>query len=980
MRQRIKSIFLLAVVYGLVGIVSLDSAIPPGYTAPIFPAAGVALMSLLLWGRQLWPGVFLGSLLVQTVAIWQSGAQGSAWIGMPLVPLAASLQALIGVRMVHRWVGWPNRLDTPRAIVNMCLKALPLSCVISAGISVPLLTLLGVFPAAEAWFNGWSWWLGDTFGGMIALPLMMAWFARPRSEWRPRVWSITLPVLVALASLVALSQLIQHWQNLRVQGQFNRDAAQLEQLVSKRLDAQMDALLSLQQMQTLAPASSEQSWQRMTAPWLERWPGTQNLGWSPLVMQRERAAFEQQQLTGHPILARDAHGHTFSSPLHPYYLPIAQIEPLQSNIKAYGLDILSSPVLSAAARASIASGHPMASGAIHLVQEQGQQRGIVVYQAVWNADHAHAGRGVLSGVLSSVFRMDDIVNSSLSGVARHDIDVCLVDQDAAPGLSRLSGPKDCERADWLGRRPHQITRFNYVGRHWSLILQANEDYMIGLRSWLEWGTFAAGLAMIGLFGGFLLILTGYTRRVETDVTERTAELGAANLQLQQQLDATRKAEAKVEYLARHDSLTGLPNRSFWLMSARHALAEAQISHSRLAVLFLDMDEFKTVNDSLGHSVGDSLLVKVARRLSASVPANAILARHGGDEFVALLPYETAEQVDLAAKALLASFLHPLLLGEHELHSTASIGVALFPDDGEDPDTLLRHADLAMYTAKAAGRDSMRFYTPQMNALVQERLKLEQDLYRALQEDTGQLLLHYQPQVDAQTGACIGCEALVRWQHPQRGMVMPGEFIQLAERSGLIVPLGHWVLTEACRQYVRWDSAGLALPISVNLSPVQLGRSDLPQSVQALFDTYGIPPGMIELELTESTLMDDSEENLGRFLALLELGCQFALDDFGTGYSSLSRLKRYPIGRLKIDRSFVQALPGNAEDSAVAKATLSLARDLGLEVVAEGVETLAQRDALLQLGCPVMQGYWFAKPMAADDFTRFRQRLSASIVS
>ncbi|MTD32496.1 putative bifunctional diguanylate cyclase/phosphodiesterase [Paludibacterium denitrificans] len=392
--------------------------------------------------------------------------------------------------------------------------------------------------------------------------------------------------------------------------------------------------------------------------------------------------------------------------------------------------------------------------------------------------------------------------------------------------------------------------------------------------------------------------------------------------------------------------------------------------SQFAVLFLDLDEFKTVNDSLGHPVGDLLLVEAARRLSVPLPPEALLARLGGDEFVVLLPLGLEQSLTDIVQNLLQAFARPILVEHHELSCTVSIGVALFPQDGPDPDILLRHADLAMYAAKAAGRNDVRYYQPSMNADALERLTLERDLRHALEDSAGGLQLYYQPQVDAVSGQCIGCEALVRWYHPERGMMMPDAFISLAERSGLIVPLGQWVLAEACRQYKIWEAEGMPLSISVNLSPVQLGRSTLAASVQLLFASHQIPPGAIEFELTESALMDDSDDNLQRFHALIALGSSFALDDFGTGYSSLSRLKRYPISRLKIDRSFVMNLPGNAEDAAVATATLSLARDLGMDVVAEGVETPEQRDYLVSRGCYVMQGYLFARPLTAADMKAF----------
>ncbi|WP_287879097.1 EAL domain-containing protein [Aquitalea sp.] len=969
MSVRLPVIMRLAVAYALIGIPSLYSAIPPGYTAPVFPAAGIALMSLLLWGRRLWPGVLLGSLLVQLVASWQSGVQGTGFLALLVVPSAATLQALTGRWLVTRWIGWPNRLDSPYSVIRLMLLLIPLSCLVSSGLSVPLLVALGVLTQSDTLFNVWNWWLGDTFGCLIMLPLMLAWFGRPRSEWRARSRALLWPMLMTALTMGSLSVLIHHWEALRVQSQFNRDANQIEQALRKRLDMQLDVMLALQQLQSRSPATSADQWRELTGSWLARLPGTQSLGWSPLVSDADRAGFEREVLGGSPVKARDGDGHTQPSPQHPSYLPIRFNEPVQPNQRALGLDILSSPVLAGTIRRSMQSGQSEASPAIRLVQEVGQQKAIALYQAVYGPSDTQQHQ-VLRGVISSLFRMDDIVNVTLQHGVRHDIEVCLIDRDGLPGFHRLSGPQNCGKSGWFGQRPHIESLFAFAGRNWALRLRASDDYLDGLRSWLEWVAFVIGLALTGLFGGFLLIVTGYTRRMEGEVQQRTAELADANQQLQTQLDATRKAEANVTYLALHDSLTGLPNRPCWLNMARNAMAGATGQQQQLAVLFLDMDEFKTVNDSLGHPVGDQLLVSIARRLQQPLPPDATLARLGGDEFVILLPYTQQHQLDSLGEQLQALFDQGVLVEAHELRCTVSIGVALFPQDGQDPDTLLRHADMAMYAAKEAGRDTLRYYSPEMNVLAMERLTLERDLRRALQDDPAQLVLHYQPQVDAASGTCVGCEALVRWQHPQRGLMLPGEFIPLAERSGLIVELGRWVLAEACAEQARWSDAGMQLPVSVNLSPIQLERSDLQPYVKGLLQRHGLMKGALELELTEGALMKEDDHHLQAFNGLVALGCRFALDDFGTGYSSLSRLRRFPISRLKIDRGFVRTLPGNTDDEAVVRATLSMARDMGMDVVAEGVETQAQSDCLQQMGCRIMQGYWFARPMPADQLRAF----------
>lgn len=432
----------------------------------------------------------------------------------------------------------------------------------------------------------------------------------------------------------------------------------------------------------------------------------------------------------------------------------------------------------------------------------------------------------------------------------------------------------------------------------------------------------------------------------------------------QDVTAARQSEAHIQYLAHYDTLTRLPNRALWMERAGAALAAAR-RHAEdvLAVLFLDIDQFKTVNDSLGHGVGDQLLAEVARRLQSCLRADDLLARLGGDEFVLLLPrLERAEAAADVATKLLAALAEPLRLGEHELSVSASIGIALYPADGQDVDTLLKHADTAMYGAKAAGRAHFQFFVPEMNARACERMLLENALRRALARQ--ELVLYYQGQVRGD-GRLVGCEALLRWQHPEMGLVPPSHFIPVAEDSGLIVPIGEWVLAEACRQQVRWAAHGLSM--AVNISALQFRKASFVETVERILAETGADPAYLELEITESALMQPSDELFERLHRLRALGITLALDDFGTGYSSLAYLKRLPISRLKLDRSFVMDIPRDPEDVAIATATLSMAADLGLEVVAEGVETPEQAEFLVGRGCRLLQGFLFSRPLPAAEF-------------
>jgi len=433
----------------------------------------------------------------------------------------------------------------------------------------------------------------------------------------------------------------------------------------------------------------------------------------------------------------------------------------------------------------------------------------------------------------------------------------------------------------------------------------------------------------------------------------------------------RKAnEARIDYLAHHDALTGLINRYNLENRLGQALLSAHRNQLPMAVMFIDMDRFKTINDTLGHHVGDQLLIEVSHRLRDSVRESDIVARLGGDEFVVALTNINSE-LDAApvSEKILRVLGQPYTIAGKVLHSSPSIGIAIFPTDGGDGATLMKNADTAMYHAKERGRNNVQFFTSAMNAAAHERLTLENDLRYALKE--GQLSLHYQPQVCAIDGKSCGVEALARWFHPVLGYIPPLKFIPIAEESGLIETLGRWVLGEACRQMSAWQAEGiLGIRIAVNLSAQQLRAPGLVQSVAEILAHHHLKGSDLELEITESIAMENPERAIGQLQALRDMGVQLAIDDFGTGYSSLSYLKRLPIQVLKLDRSFVHDIDTNVNDAEISAATLALAHTLGLKVVAEGVETVAQRNFLTRHHCDFLQGYLFSKPLPADEAKQY----------
>jgi len=429
---------------------------------------------------------------------------------------------------------------------------------------------------------------------------------------------------------------------------------------------------------------------------------------------------------------------------------------------------------------------------------------------------------------------------------------------------------------------------------------------------------------------------------------------------------SRAMAEKMSHLAQHDFLTGLPNRMLLQERFSRAIGQAQRHHKQVAVLFVDLDYFKTINDSLGHDIGDRLLQSVAERLVSCVRSTDTVCRQGGDEFVILLA-EIEHHRDAAqiAEKLLAALLLPHFIDGNELHVTLSIGISIFPDDAATPEAVMQNADAAMYHAKAKGRNNYQFYMSEMNSRAVQRMVVENSLRRALKND--EFELHYQPKINIASGQMSSAEALIRWRDPDLGMVYPGQFVPIAEECGLIVPIGRWVLREACRQVQAWLAAGVtAVPVSVNISAVEFRHINFLEGIAAILDETGIDAAYLELELTESMLMH--EESSAKVLEKLKaMGIQLAIDDFGTGYSSLSYLNRFPIDTLKIDQSFVRDMASNTDNAAIISAVIGMGRNLHQRVVAEGVETAEQLAFLCQQNCDEAQGFLFSYPLPAADF-------------
>ena len=452
--------------------------------------------------------------------------------------------------------------------------------------------------------------------------------------------------------------------------------------------------------------------------------------------------------------------------------------------------------------------------------------------------------------------------------------------------------------------------------------------------------------------------------LESLVAERTQQLRETVATLHREIDDRKLDQERIYWLAHYDPLTGLPNRTLLAERSSQAIEVARMNQTPISVVFLDLDHFKHVNDSLGHRVGDALLVQIAKRLRAVVREKDTVCRLGGDEFILLLPGANAKGAARVAGKLLEASRQPYQIDHHELTMAPSMGIAVYPDDGIDFDSLSQSADVAMYRAKQGGRNTFRFFTPEMQAHSVRALQLENALRRALERE--QFSLHYQPQVCIVTQQVLGVEALLRWEHPELETVSPAEFIPIAEDCGQILPIGEWVLRTALAQLKSWHAQGLILPtMSVNLSAVQFRQPRLPELIARILADTGLSPGSLELELTEGVAMDDPRMAIDTMDQLHALGVKLSIDDFGTGYSSLSQLKRFPISKLKIDQSFVRDLDEDADDRAIVSAIIRMAQALGMQTIAEGVETQGQFNYLRDQGCDQAQGFYCGYPQSAD---------------
>ncbi len=799
--------------------------------------------------------------------------------------------------------------------------------------------------------------------------------------------SALVALFLGLITTAILFVSVRHLEHDRTRLDFQQHAELRVAAIAEGLVKSVEVLQTINQFFAAVESVTPEQFHIFTAPLLGRYPYIQTLSYQRILSAGERSTYEARMRETYPDFAvtEMAGGKLVAAGDRARYSVVEYIEPKQGNETALGLDLL--PELSTAKAMQLAGTTVLASsaGLTRFVQENIMQSGFAITIPLYRRETAVGGdeahRFAAIGNATAVLRAGDLVNQVLAAggfLHRTDIDVSLYAGDTLDERDLVfhtgAGTRSKSDDGWL---PQWLL--------WDRIDSVSKTLEIGGRPghlrisaapvlFTENHTGSLFVLIIGVLSS---ILTGMrlqgqasgVQRIRRRADERLMERHAGKVPDCDDKAARVRYEAELEFHANHDTLTGLASSNLLDDRLGQALAYAERYGHQVWIVCIDLDRFKFVNDTLGHKSGDLVLRLVSERLQNAVREMDTVARLGGDKFVLVLSEASDEKLSsTAVQRLMDAVAPPFRLEGYEFFLTCSIGIAIYPADGADPETLIKHADIAMYRAKELRGNNFQFYTEGMNARALERLRIEGALRTALERN--EFLLHYQPQVDLRTGRVVGMEALLRWQHPELGMIPPVRFIGLAEEIGLIVPIGAWVMRAACIQNKAWQDAGLGhLRVAVNLSARQFYQENLVASVAAMLEETGLEPAFLEIELTESMVMTDVERTIGILRGLKELGVHLSIDDFGTGYSSLSYLKRFPIDLLKIDQSFVRDITIDPDDAAIVTSIISLAHSLRLCVTAEGVETAAQLAYLQRHGCDLIQGYYFSTPMPASGFAQ-----------
>ena len=1190
--------------------------VPPSNASPVWPGAGIALAVALLYGPRALIGVFLGVAAFE-FQLFASPAGPDPASSLALasgLALGAALQAWVGAFLIRKVLGARPYLVNDVDILRFQLFGGPLACVTAASFGMLLLWSFGVITTANLPASWLTWWVGDTIGVIIFAPLVLIFLNSRDPLWRGRKMTVALPMLVLLATAIAFFSYANVNEKDEKQLKFNEQVQTFHNDIRRVTQRHLEFLDSLKSYFAGSESVTREEFHTFTEYAIKNYAGIQALEWIPRISDEQRAVFERTLPGNAPIRRLDANGKLAPAQARPEYYAIQFVEPSDGNDLVIGYDVTSNPVAAEALSSAIDSGQAKATAALKLVQDSGEDMGIVIYNPLYETGASPANpeerRQASRGVVAAVFRIGSLIQTETPISRQKTIALRLFDATQAarePQLlySSQAGAKSLSH-DFVANLTLAV-----AGRQWRLEYSATPDFMAANTTWDVWVVLTGGLLVTALIGTGLLMLTGRSLRMEDEVSERTRELRTevhqrrdAETQLRLVLDGAelgfwdwryptgeytvndrwlemlglgrddvahdiadyrdrihpddreevlavisrhiqentgfvvehrirhrdghwlwiqasgavvshepqsgkplrvcgthqditqrkqveqsvreresllsnildnvdayiylkdtegrylfanrairelwhadmeqivgqrdekffdaqsaakihrddlrvltkgetlhleeetntlsdsggtsvyqttklplrhddgeiyalcgisvditrqKKHQKELEYIAHYDALTHLPNRVLLSDRLKQAMAQAHRSQRQLAVVYLDLDGFKPINDQYGHQVGDELLKAVAVRMKQTLRQGDTIARLGGDEFVAvLIDYPAASEGEKLLKRLLEAVARPVRIHDLVLRVSASLGVTFFPQSEEqDADQLLRQADQAMYLAKVAGKSRYHFFDSELDRDTRGRHKSLERIGQALAQD--EFELYYQPKVNMRSGKLIGVEALIRWQHPEQGLLAPGMFLPVIEGHMLDAALGNWVMESALAQLYEWQAQGLHLPISVNVSSIQLAQPGFVNHLRNLLTLHpGLEHGSLEVEILETSALKDIDEVSKIMLACRDIGVGFSLDDFGTGYSSLTYLKRLPVSHLKIDRSFVRDMLDDPDDLSILEGVIGLANAFGLPTIAEGVETVEHGNRLLQLGCELAQGYIIARPMPAAE--------------
>ena len=1070
--RNLSAILLMAAAYFLSGKLGLLLAIPPGYATAVWPASGIALAVVLVYGWNISPGIWLGSFLIN---VWTALDTSSpyALLTSMLIPafiaLGAMCQAMLGAWLVQRYVGYQNILKQDSDIVRILGLAGPLACLVSSSTGVGTLWLNGAITNDVVLFNWWTWWVGDSIGVMVFTPIVLVWTVRPYRTWIRRQLGVTLPLICMFSMVVLVFFNISNREQGRLRTQFEiagNDIAQQMEITLDRYEVALTATEGFLAVWDEQP----QSFDDFSKLLLSELPYAFAIAWDAYVPESKRADFEHRMhasgRTVFRITELDAQGKLVPASKRPYYIVVTEIVYSAPAKNAQGFDAASDPIRKKAFDLALQSNKTTATKPIELIGDHKRSPGFLLAHPI----HAKHSKQELRGYAVILLRINNLISGVMNAPEYTDMRLRFLDPAAPAGSLPIYQSANYKKPEHGAMQYLVSVRLAQQDLQLELTLPAS--YLVAHRSWEVWLVLAVGLILTALLGVLLLMIVGRTTKVEQVVSERTAALQDSEQRFRSLLESApdamiivrqdgridlvnsqseklfgyprdemigqpiemliperlrkvhvrhrntfvktprtramgeglelhgqrkdgsefpieislsplksgsrqtvtatirdvtdrKQAESYVRHLAHHDVLTQLPNRILMHERLKSAMDDAEQIGGRVGLMMVDLDHFKRINDSLGHHVGDELLVAIVQRLLSCVRKTDTVARMGGDEFVIVLPdVKSFEILEKVATNLQEQIGKPVLVGDRELVVTSSIGITAFPQDGKDAITLLKNADTAMYRAKEKGRNNYQWFKPDMLLAAEEQLDMENDLRRALERH--EFKMHYQPLVSVSSGQLIGVEALLRWQHPTRGAVAPESFVSLAEDTGLIVPIGEWALRTACKEAKQiQDRLGLPINVAVNLSPRQFRQNNIRKTIEQSLSESGLAATCLTLEITENALVLNPVETAEILKTIRAMGVAIALDDFGTGYSSLSYITRYPIDKIKIDRSFVRDLGVDPNDTAIINAIIAMSHSLGIKVIAEGVENIAQLQHLREHGCDEAQGFYYSEPVPPE---------------